>query len=231
MSDKTPSTPKDIIFLLDSSGSMASMGDEPLQALNAFVSSQAALNIPGSTFSLWYFSHELEKVVDDKPLDVVGEVKRYNPGGMTALFDAMGTAISTKLEKEQVRNVVCVTLTDGEENASQRYTSAGIRELVKKAEDEYNWKFVFLGANQDAFASGASVGVHTCAQFDCEEGGLEDVVRESSQAIGRFRSGSDTNEISLSSSQGTSHKRRKANTTSSTRQELVRSVSNASPSI
>lgn len=196
----TPDTPKDILFLLDSSGSMWSMGPEPLQALNGFIRSQAELGVSGSRFSLWYFSHTTQLIIADQPLDSIGEVTEYRPDGMTALYDAIGDAVSEKLKTEQTSDVVCVTLTDGAENASSRYTSSSIRKLVKTAEEEHNWKFIFLGANQDAFETGAMVGIHQCAEFECTEGDLEGMVQTSSQAIGRFRTDPGVQDIHVESS-------------------------------
>ena len=37
--------------------------------------------------------------------------------------------------------------------------AAGIRELIRSKEAAGNWTFVFLGANLDAFAQGANLGV------------------------------------------------------------------------
>ena len=50
-------------------------------------------------------------------------------------------------------------MTDGEENSSREWTLQGIRELVRSKESLGNWTFVFLGANLDAFAQGANLGV------------------------------------------------------------------------
>jgi hypothetical protein len=52
--------------------------------------------------------------------------------------------------------VVCV-ITDGGENASREYTQAKVKEMTKHAEAN-GWKFVFLAANQDAFAAAQSFG-------------------------------------------------------------------------
>jgi hypothetical protein len=43
-----------------------------------------------------------------------------------------------------------VIQTDGQENASNKYTSAKIAEMINRQQKEYNWKFMFVGANEDA---------------------------------------------------------------------------------
>ena len=58
-----------------------------------------------------------------------------------------------------------VILTDGIENSSQTYTQRDIKRMINEMKYEYNWKFVFLGANQDAIVTGSKIGVYTCCSF------------------------------------------------------------------
>jgi len=53
---------------------------------------------------------------------------------------------------------ICVIVTDGYENASMEYNHDKIKNLIKKCEDD-NWSFIYLGANQDAFTVGSSLGI------------------------------------------------------------------------
>src|ERR1019366_10069293 len=55
--------------------------------------------------------------------------------------------------------IITVIMTDGEENSAREWTMQAIRELIRSKESAGNWTFVFLGANLDAFAQGASLGV------------------------------------------------------------------------
>jgi hypothetical protein len=50
-------------------------------------------------------------------------------------------------------------ITDGEENSSKEYTRAKVLEKIKHQQDPYKWEFVFLGANQDAFAEAGGLGI------------------------------------------------------------------------
>jgi hypothetical protein len=62
--------------------------------------------------------------------------------------------------------VLFVVITDGQENASQRNPSTNmhywaqsrIAELIKRQQTYYNWQFIFLAANQDAFSVGGAYG-------------------------------------------------------------------------
>ena len=55
--------------------------------------------------------------------------------------------------------VIFVILTDGQENKSVEFTKVKINEMIKHQTEVYNWDFVFIGANQDAIATGASFGI------------------------------------------------------------------------
>jgi uncharacterized protein YegL len=89
----------------------------------------------------------------------------WSPRGMTALYDAIGRTINDvsreikKLEKsERPDKILVAIVTDGQENASKEYNSEDIKKLIKKKEEK-DWKFVFLAANQDAFAVGSSLNI------------------------------------------------------------------------
>lgn len=186
-------TTQDIIFILDESGSMYGMGKEPVQAVNSFINEQRkALGNDGATFSLWTFNTQVTKVFDDLNLQDVPVFKEYNPASMTALYDAIGHAITTKKQKEKYNDVVCVILTDGQENSSSKFQVKEIRKMIKDMEDNHGWKFVYLGANQDVFAVGDKIGlnVNTCFQFDCEAGQIEKITRQTSAAVAQYRSDS-----------------------------------------
>jgi Mg-chelatase subunit ChlD len=188
MSD-TQSISQDIIVILDESGSMASMGNEPKQAINSFIKDQQQTLNDEATFSLWKFNTGVSKVVDDEKLSQVKEFTDFNPYGMTALLDAIGEAIITKRNKEKNHNVICVILTDGVENSSKKYTSDDIRRMTKEMEEEFNWKFLYLGANQDSFNVGGGYGMNLnrCANFTCEPGNLDRITRSASSAISNYR--------------------------------------------
>ena len=179
---------QDIIFILDESGSMSAMGIEPVQAVNKFIDDQkVAMGDDGATFSLWKFSSTVVKLIDDVPLKDVKEFSDFQPKDMTSLYDAIGHAIDTKKKKSSFDNVVCIILTDGLENSSTEYSAATIRSMIKDMEENHNWKFVYLGANQDAFAVGDAMGVGRCAQYTCDPGEMIGITREVSEAITSYR--------------------------------------------
>jgi len=87
------------------------------------------------------------------------------PRGMTALLDAtgrfiteIGEQLSTLPEGERPGRVICLIMTDGMENSSREWSWDAVRTLIKQQQDEWNWKFIFLGANIDAVEVGARMG-------------------------------------------------------------------------
>jgi uncharacterized protein YegL len=59
----------------------------------------------------------------------------------------------------RVITVVCIIMTDGQENASSRFTKADIQGKIVRREQAGNWTFVYLGANQDAWAVARDLGI------------------------------------------------------------------------
>lgn len=152
-----------IAFVVDRSGSMADIQPQTEEGINRFIIDQR--EVPGSAIlNLVQFDHRYDPVfkgdIDHAP------TYRLIPAGSTALLDAIGKtidAVGEELEKmaedERPGLVIFAIMTDGYENASINYTNAKITEMIKRQSETYNWQFVFLGANQDAIATAASMGI------------------------------------------------------------------------
>lgn len=145
------------VFLLDRSGSMESCIDDTIEGFNTFVESQKEF---GGTMTLCLFDHEFNTVYEKVPIDQVNPLTRdtYVPRGGTALHDAMGQVLKMNLSDD----VMVIILTDGEENSSNKYTAAHVKDLV----DTKPWKFVYLGANQDAVLTAQGLGINTSMDYD-----------------------------------------------------------------
>lgn len=185
--------PQDIIVIVDESGSMSMIGNEAVESLNSFINDQKnAQGDDGATFSLWKFNTTVTHIIDDQPLQEINDFKDYVPNGMTALLDAIGKAIITKKKKKKYDNVICLIITDGIDNSSQYFDSTSIRQLTEEMETKHKWKFIYLGANQDAFDVGNSYGIHKnrCINFSCTKEDIRKKTHETSIAIARYRSDS-----------------------------------------
>jgi len=143
-----------LIFILDRSGSMETCRDDTIGGFNAFVSDQKTL---GGKLTLVQFDHEINNVYEDTPLGDVAPLttETFQPRGSTALMDAIGQTIKKHAAKT---GVVFIIQTDGEENSSHTYTKAHIKDLIEQKTKD-GWTFMYLGANQDAFAEAGSMGI------------------------------------------------------------------------
>jgi Mg-chelatase subunit ChlD len=161
-STKTDPNYTALLLIVDRSGSMHTIRDDMVGGLTTMLAEQAAE--PGRlTVDVVTFDDILEVQCTMATPDEV--VIALEPRGMTALYDAVGVSVtrfgaSLKALKENKRPdvVQVVVVTDGHENASSEYTASQVRALVTQQTEKYNWDFVYLGANQDAVLTGASMG-------------------------------------------------------------------------
>ena len=160
--------------ILDKSGSMASKTNDVIEGFNAYIAGLGQEDQVNYLFSLTLFDtqvayrHVAIPLPDVKKLDS----RSYQPGGNTALNDAIGITVR-KVEADQpkVDKVVTVIMTDGEENSSREWTHDAVRSLIEQKEKEGNWTFVFLGASLDAWHQGRSYGVQLAnvAQYRADQ--------------------------------------------------------------
>jgi Mg-chelatase subunit ChlD len=149
-------TPR-VWFLLDRSGSMGSIADAVVDGYNRFFAEQRAPD--GATLAtvVQFDSEEPhEIVVDDAEVAAVAPLdhRTFEPRGMTPLYDALGRLLDRAIRTGgHPADQIVVILTDGLENASTTWTrEATFARVAKMRED--GWTFVFLGANQDSYATG-----------------------------------------------------------------------------
>jgi hypothetical protein len=158
-----------IHIVLDKSGSMQAVRQATIEGFNRFKHDQ--LEGGGDArVSLTLFDSGVNEVCSAVPLRELTDLDttNYRPDGTTALYDAIGAAITrtdaliaTKVVEPQ--RVLFAIVTDGEENSSRRYQRSAIFEMVR-AHEEAGWSFVFLGANIDSYAASQSVGVAGAAR-------------------------------------------------------------------
>lgn len=175
----------DITLVLDRTGSMESIADDVRGGVSAMIKEQKAE--PGeAVFSLIQFDSvdPQEVVIDAQPMQDVPDTISFQPRSMTPLLDALGTAIvrtgerlAAMNEEDRPDKVVIAVYTDGLENASREYTKEKVAELVKRQENDYNWKFLFMGADIDTFGQAYQVGLTSASSVDTSKA-------KSSQALG-----------------------------------------------
>jgi Mg-chelatase subunit ChlD len=158
----------EIVLVIDRSGSMSSTRADAEGGLRQFIADQK--KAPGeAVVTLYRFDDQIELVLDAKPIATVedGELAII-PRGSTALWAAMyraiahvGQRLAITDEAARPEHVIVVTITDGEENASQRHevTATMVKDAVTRQTEDYKWQFVFIGAGQDAVLSAAQMGI------------------------------------------------------------------------
>ncbi len=154
--------PTEIIVILDRSGSMETMEKDMEGGLKQFIKDQQAMK-GRANLTLIQFNDEYEMVYDSTGICTIEDIDIV-PKGNTALLDAIGKT----LDRLRWNNrTICVIITDGLENASVEYTKSQVSELIKFKE-KLGWKFIYLGANQDAIQEGGSIGFNPfhCVTFD-----------------------------------------------------------------
>jgi len=181
----------DVIVVIDESGSMSCMGNEPVEALNKFINEQKQLtHDPDARISIYKFNDEVISVHKDTVLSELSKFSEYSPGGLTALWDAVGKAITDKLATDRSRNVVMMIITDGHNNSSNEFNHRKIRSLITRVEKEYGWSVHMLGANMDTAMEGATVGLRreNCGTYNQRQrGDLMSLVRTTSDACSAYR--------------------------------------------
>ena len=114
-------------------------------------------------------------MVDEVPAGEVAPltVADYQPNAGTPLYDAVGTAVGSAIGQAALyealtgnkAGVVFAIISDGQENASTRFSATDVRRLLERQQEE-GWTVQFLGLGIDAFAEGAHLGIdaaHTVA--------------------------------------------------------------------
>jgi hypothetical protein len=156
-----------IVFVVDRSGSMSKIAADIIGGYNGFIKEQKALNHGSCDVSFYQFDDVYESVYENRVLNEVKDLddKTYVPRNMTALYDAIGKTINrlgetlkNLNESERPEKILFVVITDGLENSSSEFTSQQINKMIKHQTEKYNWQFSYIGANQDAWAVGGSLG-------------------------------------------------------------------------
>jgi len=147
----------DIVAVIDRSGSMHPLVSETIGALNDFIDTQKKL--PGKAkFTLVLFDNKVETPYDRVDIQDVETITKetYFTRGLTALYDAIGTAIKDVSKRNRSGKVIVLIQTDGAENASQEFTKDAIKTMVDEKTDK-GWEFHFVGTGIEAM--GETIGI------------------------------------------------------------------------
>ena len=157
----------ELVFILDRSGSMQGLEGDTIGGFNAMIEKQK--KELGEVFvSTVLFDDRAEMLHDRVSLEKVRPIteKEYYVRGCTALLDAIGGAIhhignihKYARSEDVPEHPLFVITTDGMENASRRYSTRRVKEMIQRQKEKYGWEFLFLGANIDAVETAGHLGI------------------------------------------------------------------------
>ena len=157
----------ELVFILDRSGSMSGLESDTIGGFNAMIEKQKKED--GEAYvSTVLFDNESSVLHDRLSLDKVPKMsaRDYSVRGCTALVDAIGGAlhhignIHKYARPEDVpAHTMFIITTDGQENASYKYSSDTVKKMIERQKEKYGWEFLFIGANIDAVETAASFGI------------------------------------------------------------------------
>ena len=188
----------ELICILDKSGSMAGLESDTIGGFNTLIAKQkkeiGEVIVTTVLFDTYYtIVHNRIPLQAVKPLSE----KEYSVGGLTALLDAVGTTIDLihvnieKGEYKEYPSVMVVIITDGMENSSTNYTLPMVKKNIEYNKEMYNWEFIFLGANIDAFQAAQSLGISKdrASSFHADKTGVSINFSVVSESVSQIRRG------------------------------------------
>lgn len=189
----------EIVFILDRSGSMSGLESDTIGGFNSMIEEQKKAE--GEALISTILFDNVSKVLHDrinlKDIHPMTE-HDYIVRGCTALLDAIGGAIHhignvhkyARAEDVPERTLFVIT-TDGMENASRRYSSDKVKQMIERQKTKYGWEFLFLGANIDAVETASHFGISAdrAVNYQCDSQGTAlnyEVVNEAICSVRRM---------------------------------------------
>lgn len=157
----------EIVFILDRSGSMSGLESDTIGGFNAMIEKQK--KAPGEALVSTILFDNVSEVIHDRVN--IRDIKpmtdsEYCVRGCTALLDAIGDAIhhignvhKYARTEDVPEHTLFVITTDGMENASRRYDSERVKQMIERQKARHGWEFLFLGANIDAVETAGRFGI------------------------------------------------------------------------
>lgn len=187
----------ELVFILDRSGSMSGLENDTIGGFNSMLEKQRG--VEGDVLISTVLFDSENKVLHDRVdirnvRNMTGE--DYTVGGCTALLDALGDTINhiSKVQHNlpaalRPAKTMFVITTDGQENSSRRYTYDTVKKMIQEKQKEYDWEFIFLGANIDAISTAGSLGISAdrATNYCCDSIGTEKNYSAISEAIKNYR--------------------------------------------
>jgi hypothetical protein len=171
-----------VIFLLDSSGSMQFYSSDYVKGLNNFINAQKQFNSLG-LFSLIKFNSRINPLCIKTPISQLPTMSYndYNPAGMTSLYDAIGYTLDYFSNDNEG---LIIILSDGQDTSSKNYTNKSIRQKIELFSME-GWSFLYLGTNQDAHKEAKNLNIQNSLAFSQTTKSINAAINACNIAVGR----------------------------------------------
>ena len=187
----------ELVFILDRSGSMSGLEKDTIGGFNSMIEKQKK-EAGEALVSTVLFDTESVVIHDRLPLDRVPRMteKEYFTRGCIALLDAVGGAIhhignihKYARSEDVPEHTLFVITTDGMENASRRYSTRRVKEMIQRQKEKYGWEFLFLGANIDAVETAGHLGIapDRAVNYHCDSEGTRLNYEVVGQAVAAVR--------------------------------------------
>lgn len=180
-----------ISVVLDRSGSMTAIADEIVAGLNQFLAHQRQESGEARiTVAQFDDQDPFEVLVDAVPVRAVVDLPRraYQPRGTTPLYDAIAAMVGRVDAGLAEDDQLLVVVTDGLENASREHTRRSVFDMITDRREK-GWSFLFLGADQDSYASGQAMAMARAntANWEKSGAGTSKMWRDVSRSTSEYR--------------------------------------------
>jgi len=179
-----------LVCIIDRSGSMSGLEEDTIGGYNSFLESQKYKE--NTLVTTIFFDHEFIMLYNQVPLAQAYLSKnQYQVRGSTALLDAIGHSIEVTNHarnfEDNTQKTIYIITTDGQENASTRFTYREIHRLIE-AEQEKGHDFVFLGANIDVKTESSKLGIKKeySKQYESTNKGTKEMFHQMSNMVDKM---------------------------------------------
>ncbi len=113
--------------------------------------------------------------------------QRLFPSGCTAMLDGIGQGINRIQHVMQPEDdVVCVILTDGEENASKEFGYKQIGRMIEDLKATGKWSFILMGADFDIFDMADKLKIDADKQVRYQKKQTKEMFQEIDQMMNHY---------------------------------------------